>query len=361
MYKLKKPSNRVLVDHYNKYGPRIQYLMRQMATCLVTVPFKLGTTKPVHLALQVQQGSATWQFLTKYAQEPNLRRLLCGDWQDHLNIIREVSLLFPGLTWQNKMLKGVYDLHGYQIYGQDSSGHEIVEDFNEILYWLFVIQMYGGKDAVAPFNKREFVEERNLEVCPYCGRQMVDMAEEDGNVSKPYIDHFLPKRKYPFLAMSYQNMIQACNTCNEDANKGDMDPLEHPNFGQKLLNPHEFYDHAVRFGYHYNHKGENEERNFKVIADAETALLEEGYLKTLKLRKFYARQTLQVKDIYRGFTTATNSMRKFLYRIGLNRSFLQDIEQRTLGYQLNDDEAQRRQWYKFRKDVFMQLRREHGI
>lgn len=361
MYRLKRPTNKQLNDYYKLYSPRIQQLMKLLADGTQTIPIALGYKKPaVHLTLQVQQRSPTWQFLAKYSQEDYLRKLLCGDWNDHLEIINEVSASFPQLSWQKGMLKGDYDDGRYQIYGKDVSGKEIVEDFNEIMHWLFVEEMYDGKNSVH-LDKTAFIRERGMEVCPYCGRQNIDFAEVNDSISKPYIDHFLPKRKYPFLAMSYMNMVPGCNTCNESTNKGALDPLTHPDLDSILLNPYEFRDNAVTFGYIYNHQGENDEHNFKVVSMAETELLDNGYLKKLKLREFYSHQRLQVKDVYRNFTKATGSMKKFLMRLGLNQYFINNLEQRTLGYNLNDDETPRRQWYKFRKDLFLQLRREHDI
>ena len=318
---------------------------------------KSMTTKLAFLRMY----ECTWQFLTKYSQEANLRKLLCGDWNEHLSIIREVSQLFPNLSWQNSMTKGEYDLGHYAIYGKDNDGNDIVEDFNEIMRWLFVEQMYDGDRNGVHLDKTAFVRERGLEVCPYCGRMFIDMAEVENSVSKPYIDHFLPKSKYPFLAMSYMNLIPGCNVCNEASNKGTLDPLIHPALEPLLLNPHEFRDSAVTFSYSYNHRGENDERNFSVYSGAENGNLENGYLIELKLREFYSHRRLEVKDMYRRFTKSTNSMKKFLMRLGLKEFFLDDIEMRTLGYQPNDDEAPRRLMYKFNKDLLGQMKDEYGV
>lgn len=361
MYKLRKPTDDQLSDYYDAYSIRIQTLMKSLADGTQTIPVTLGQDRTaVHLTLKVQTGSQTCLFLTKYAQEVNLRKLLCGGWEDHLVIIDEVCRQFPNLSWQKRMTKGNYDAGLYTKYGLDAEGKEIVEDFNEIIYWLFVDQLFDGKKDVH-LDKKAFVKERDLKICPYCGRVPIDVAEVDGSVSKPYIDHFLPKRKYPFLAMSYMNLIPACHTCNEDANKGDMDPLLYPNHEFRLINPHEFYDAAVKFGYSYNQQGENKEENFRVLSNAENGYLEEGYLQKLKLRNFYSNQTLEVKDVYRRFTTATNSLKKFLYNLGLNKTFLHDMEERTLGYKLNENEAPKRLMYKFRKDLFEQMKREYGM
>ena len=361
MYKVKSPTKQVLDTYYDTYASRIQTLMRDLANGRITIPLKLGAARAIFLTLQVQKGSSTWYFLTTYSQEANLRKLLCGKWQDHLSIINDVEQQLPGQSWQKGMLKTEYDAGGYSIYGQDADGHNIVEDFNEILYWLFVDQIYEGKDTIVQFDKVAFVRSRGLSVCPYCGRQWIDLAEEGGRFSKPNIDHFLPKSKYPFLAMSFFNMIPACETCNKIENKGDLDPVVYPGYEMKLLNPHEFYDHAVTFSYEYNGRGENDERNFTVRSNAETDKLEEGYLTRLKLKAFYANQRIEVKDLYRRFTKVSSSWKKFLFNLGINRSFLQDVEERTLGYRLNDDEASQRPMYKFKKDLMMQLRREYGF
>jgi len=54
-------------------------------------------------------------------------------------------------------------------------------------------------------------------------------------------------------------------------------------------------------------------------------------------------------------------VKKFLYYLGVKNSYLQNLEERTLGYSLNDDEASQRLLYKFRKDLLMQLREEYGV
>lgn len=121
-------------------------------------------------------------------------------------------------------------------------------------------------------------------------------------------------------------MIPACHTCNEIENKGDMDPIVYPTYKMKLLNPYEFYDRVVTFSYEYNGMGENDKRNFKIESEAADFNYEEGYLEKLKLRSFYANQRLEVKEIYRKFTTCSKSFEKFLYNMGVKKPFLQNLE-----------------------------------
>ena len=358
MYKMNDPSEDVLQVYYERYAPEIRSLMQTLLDGTMISPKRSSVS---YVRLKVKEDSATHRFLTKYVQDDNLRKLLCGTWQDLMDIVEEVRLTVPNMEWQKEMLKGQLDAGVYHIDCYDDKGHPRTDHFHDILYWIFVKQMYDGENENTPFEKSIFVKERGLEVCPYCGREKINMAEEEERTdSKPPIDHFLPKSKYPFLAMSYYNLIPCCTFCNELANKGDFDPLEFAPLIKKLLNPHEFEDEAIRFSYAYNGNGDMSEKNFKIFTDTADNHLDEGYNHILKLRAFYAQETLQLKKIYLGFTKASDSMKKYLGNMGVEDDFLDNAMHMSLGYELNDDEAPRTLFYKFRKEVFLQLLREYG-
>ncbi|NCB69260.1 MAG: hypothetical protein EOM47_10500 [Bacteroidia bacterium] len=52
----------------------------------------------------------------------------------------------------------------------------------------------------------------NIKVCPYCNRQYTFTIEEE-KVS-PELDHFYPKSIYPYLALSFYNLVPSCSVCN---------------------------------------------------------------------------------------------------------------------------------------------------
>ena len=366
MYRIKAPEQALLDRHFSRYADELSRLMTELANGSTTIPVTIGRTKKIPILLKVENGSPTHTFLTKYAQKAHLRQLLCGDWDTLLSIVDEVCNMIQNLEWQQSMTKDGFEKGKYVVNGQNAQGQFQIDHFHDILYWLFVEQMYNGANTSVPFQKTTFVGERGLEVCPYCGRQRVNMASvPDRPDSKPPIDHFLPKSKYPFLAMSFFNLIPCCTVCNEFANKGDFDPLEFDlaagKYFHRLQNPHVFDDNTVKFGYAYNGKGIMNDKNFKVKATAANSHFEEGYFSILKLRAFYEKETLKVKDMYKGFTTATDSMKEFLKKLGVGEPFLANLEQMTLGYRLNDDEASRKEFYKFKKEVFEQLMFEYGF
>lgn len=58
-------------------------------------------------------------------------------------------------------------------------------------------------------------KELEVTTCPYCNREYVFSRKlENGRETHPEFDHFYPKSKYPFLALSFYNLVPSCHTCN---------------------------------------------------------------------------------------------------------------------------------------------------
>ena len=71
---------------------------------------------------------------------------------------------------------------------------------------------------------KEILLDINVSTCPYCNRQYTTALKY--NSVRPCLDHYFPKKKYPFLAISLWNLIPCCNTCN--LAKLDQDTYEYP-------------------------------------------------------------------------------------------------------------------------------------
>jgi len=70
-------------------------------------------------------------------------------------------------------------------------------------------------------------KENKIFLCPYCERNYINVIDvnEDKKIIKPDLDHFYPKSKYPYLACSIENLIPACQFCNQRV-KGTLDTFE---------------------------------------------------------------------------------------------------------------------------------------
>ena len=88
------------------------------------------------------------------------------------------------------------------------------------------------------YNPYTFVEKLGLKTCPYCNRNYIFSVNKRTGKLRPQIDHFCPQANYPFLSMSFGNLIPSCSTCNHTkSNRYD------PN----LINPYLAKDSDNRF------------------------------------------------------------------------------------------------------------------
>lgn len=111
----------------------------------------------------------------------------------------------------------------------------------KIIYNIFVSNVYEQN-----FDKLKFINSIGIDTCPYCNRNYIYSLDEKDEI-KPQIDHFFPKTKYPFLAMSFYNLIPSCQTCNGFGAKHDNDPCIVGLVNPYLLNASDF-----TFGYKLN-------------------------------------------------------------------------------------------------------------
>ncbi len=60
----------------------------------------------------------------------------------------------------------------------------------------------------------QLVSMMEINVCPYCNRQLIPTVTSGKKRIRPQLDHFRSKSKYPFLALSINNLIPSCAICN---------------------------------------------------------------------------------------------------------------------------------------------------
>lgn len=84
------------------------------------------------------------------------------------------------------------------------------------------------KDRYGAVN---LIQNLNLTVCPYCNRSFIHNFKREDKVKRSsQIDHFFPKGsgKYPYLALSFYNLIPSCYSCNhaKGVKKINLSPYE---------------------------------------------------------------------------------------------------------------------------------------
>ncbi|RGJ64380.1 hypothetical protein [Dorea formicigenerans] len=97
------------------------------------------------------------------------------------------------------------------------SSNKILAD--ELLDNIFRYDRYSKRRVAV-----EVLKKMKVTVCPYCNRQYI-FTLSNGHV-RPQFDHYYPKSRYPYLALSLYNMIPSCSICNMA--KSSLDTLKEP-------------------------------------------------------------------------------------------------------------------------------------
>lgn len=119
------------------------------------------------------------------------------------------------------------------------------------------------------YNAYQLVEDLNINVCPYCNRNFIKNLDEGGKRICE-IDHFYPKEKYPFLAVSFYNLIPSCKTCNKTfkleklVSVNPYSKIKEFSFGLKIKNS-KFYYNKDGFCIDYEKAREVLGKNFTVF------------------------------------------------------------------------------------------------
>ena len=127
------------------------------------------------------------------------------------------------------------------------------------------------------FNRRifhdNFYKDNRIDVCPFCD---IDTLNAKSNID---VEHFLPKQKFPYLALNPMNLISSCRACNfPEEGKGS-------NVISPITNPYiEEIADKVECSIDYSNKRIDIYEKDKKRQDVA------NYLKLLKLKDRYSRE-----------------------------------------------------------------------
>ncbi len=92
------------------------------------------------------------------------------------------------------------------------------------------LEIFSYKDFVDndTWGRHKVISSLNIPVCPYCNRQYItNYGEKNNEKTTADLDHYYPKSKYPYLALSLYNFIPSCQICNSRM-KGDKEGHLYP-------------------------------------------------------------------------------------------------------------------------------------
>jgi hypothetical protein len=131
----------------------------------------------------------------------NFKQIILADEKEMKNLIDTINLRIDSLVQihQKVIITKIHTLFNYATKYQSS--------------------------VITPFFTNNF----NFRTCFYCNKDFINNFEEDTDklVSTFQLDHFYDKGTYPYLALSFYNLIPSCPTCNSSKVKGTKNTFQH--------------------------------------------------------------------------------------------------------------------------------------
>jgi hypothetical protein len=106
--------------------------------------------------------------------------------------------------------------------------------------------------VLTPFFTKNF----NFRTCFYCNKDFITnfIKEKNDLVSTFQLDHFFDKGTYPYLALSFYNLIPSCSICNSSKVKGSKNTFTHDSSVGKFNNETCIAPNNDKFDFHHKVK-----------------------------------------------------------------------------------------------------------
>lgn len=335
MYKIKNAAQAV-VDAYSddmagKLKPVIDEYLAQRRDLRISLDS--GEIRVV-----VNKDSLTHKILSRLSNLESLKKFL------KMEVKQQYSLV-ESLKKYETPDDVIFKKFGSTTYKRHYKGNpSTIDHFNEIMYDIFVTNGYD-----AHVNTREFINNTELKICPYCGNDKV----RESIRTKNELDHFLPKRKYPLFAVSYFNLIPSCHFCNRADHKGQLSPIDEIGNGFVVQNPYVFDPSIVRFHLHIVDTNVFEPKNFKVVVGFSEKTYLDGYDRFFDVCDRYAGNNQEASEDYMRLMDFMGDT--FYNEMNVDKDWLKKAYRAVVGYTPNSDYPHLKAQHRMRRDIFTQL------
>lgn len=127
--------------------------------------------------------------------ETNLKKIITSSVTEYSNIISEIDRLVGKNLFHDGEKKTDFGKTILTLFGYEDFRTPEKESINE----------------KKGFSAKWLTEKLAIKVCPYCNMQYTFTTPKKAHLQ---LDHFYSKDKYPYLSMSFYNLIPACAVCN---------------------------------------------------------------------------------------------------------------------------------------------------
>jgi uncharacterized protein YeeX (DUF496 family) len=217
---------------------------------------------------------------------------------------------------------------------------------NYVMRNIFISHCYNDNS----FKKLDFIKNIICDTCPYCNRNYIYYLSKTGQI-KPQIDHFFPKNIYPFLAISFYNLIPCCQTCNGFGAKEEKDPLK-----KDLINPYLIENINFKFMYEIKNINFLNPLLNKTSIDVKFKHKLDGHIEVFKLDKLYQEHSDHILDlIIKSRIAYSEEYRKYLKTFNGLKFSDHEIDRMILGNYSQEEEIHKRPLAKMYQDIGVEL------
>jgi len=140
---------------------------------------------------------------------------------NNYDLLRKIIISKPETL--NRISTKISKRIGTKIYPQLTfrSNKSNPKQFGDYIEEIFDYDLFSDKKRY--WNAYELSKRLGVDVCVYCNRNYIyTLTKGKSYYVRPEFDHFIPKRKNPFFAISFYNLIPSCHICNSNL-KRDID------------------------------------------------------------------------------------------------------------------------------------------
>ncbi|CAI3244125.1 HNH nuclease [Clostridium neonatale] len=208
------------------------------------------------------------------------------------------------------------------------------------------------------YGALKLVKNLRLDVCPYCNRNFINNTQVSGKDKEKHIrrtcqlDHFYPKSEYPYLALSFYNLIPVCSVCNKIKldNEMKVNPYNIKNSDEHITFDYKFDTSINKIIPDTSYMSSDFKSNWDVLGLEELYKVHTNYLNDLLIRiEIYNK--LYIDDV----KTLINNLNVNKEKNSIDL-YEKDVERIFLGNYLNEEELNKQPLAKLTKDIYKQYK-----
>jgi hypothetical protein len=246
-------------------------------------------------------------------------------------------------TILNDFSKNIYNLKEYKC-------ETVKKDINIIELFFNYSSWFSGIDTNKKYGPYAISNALNRNTCTYCNRNYSLTITKNKKASKlirPQLDHWFSKENYPFLALSFYNLIPCCASCNSASVKGRNE------FSLKThIHPYE-EDISEKFKFRHDYYENIENYKVTIETDCEKSM---RTVKSFYLEEIYTAHQSEIKDLIKIREAYSDDYLKSLDiafpNANLNK---EEIYRFAFGTELKPFDFHKRPFSKFKHDILKDL------